>query len=309
MATKPSGPRPYAAGHFEMLLDGHKTTAFLKSVDGGYQKQQVIDEPTGSELNHIKHGGAWDIDPITIDFGLAGSYEVLKWIQGSWRHAWGTRNGEIIHADFNLKQTFVQEFSDAMILETTFPTLDGSSREAPNMKVTFQPEKIVVKQKAGAQVSAVGGMKQKSWLSSAFRLTLGTMQHLSKVNKIESFTIKQGVKKFYVGMDRFPTLEPTKIEYPNLVCTIAEAYAADLYKWHEEIIKGKSEKTGQIDGSIEFLTPDRGTTLFQLNLYEVGLASIKMLPTTANEDKIKRVQFELFIGRMDLDGTKGLGLE
>ena len=209
----------------------------------------------------------------------------------------------------NLKQTFVQEFSDAMILETTFPTLDGSSREAPNMKVTFQPEKIVVKQKAGAQVSAVGGMKQKSWLSSAFRLTLGTMQHLSKVNKIESFTIKQGVKKFYVGMDRFPTLEPTKIEYPNLVCTIAEAYAADLYKWHEEIIKGKSEKMGQIDGSIEFLTPDRGTTLFQLNLYEVGLASIKMLPTTANEDKIKRVQFELFIGRMDLDGTKGLGLE
>jgi T4-like virus tail tube protein gp19 len=300
--------RAYAAGHFEMAIDGHKTTSFLKSVEGGYSKQQVIDEPTGTEAMRIKHGGVWDIDPITIDFGLAGANEVLKWIQGSWRHDWSTRNGEIIHADFNLKQTFVQEFSDAMILETTFPTLDGSSREGAYMKVKFQPEKIVLKQKAGTQVSGLSGNKQKSWAASSFKLTIDGLSDLDKVNKIESFTIKQGVKKFYVGQDRFPTLHPTKIEYPNLVCNIAEVYAKDLLKWHQELSKGKAEQKAQLTGSLEFLSPEK-KPIFRLNLYEVGLASYQVLQSTANEDKIKRVKFELFVGKMDLDGAKGLGLE
>jgi len=306
--NKQTGPRAYAAGHFEMAIDGHKTTSFLKSVDGGYPKQKVIDEALGSENMRAKHGGTWEIDPITIDFGFAGASEVLKWIQGSWRKDWSTRNGEIIHADFNLKQTFIQEFSDAQITETTFPALDGSSREGAYMKVKFLPEKVVMKQKAGAQVTAIGGMKQKQWLSSSFRLNLDGIPDVDKVNKIEAFTIKQSVKAFYVGQDRFPTLTPTGIQYPNLICTIAEAYANDVLKWHQDNVKGKSEKQGQISGSLEFLNAEK-KTIFRLNLYEVGLASYQIVQTTANEDKLKRVKFELFVGRMDLDGGKALGLE
>ncbi|MFN0251842.1 MAG: phage tail protein [Kofleriaceae bacterium] len=304
----PTGLRPYSAGHFEILLDGHKTSSALKSVDGGWMKMQLIDEPTGSELNHVKHGGILDIDPVTIDFNMAGAYEILKWIQSSWRKEWSRRNGEIIHADFNKKQTFSQEFSDALITETTFPTLDGQSKEVPNMKVKFQPEKVVLTKKEGAQIKSNQGVKQKTWLASSFRLSIEGISNLDKVNKIEAFTIKQGVKKLYVGQDRFPTVEPTKIEYPNLVCTIAEAYGADLLKWHQDVMNGKKEAEGQLTGSLEFLNAAK-ESLFRLNLYEVGILSFSIVQATANEDKIKRVKFELFIGRMDLDGEKGLGLE
>ena len=234
----PTGLRPYTGGHFEMVLDGHKLASTFKSVEGGWPKQQVIDEPTGSELFHIKHGGIWDNDPITIDFGIAGSYEIFKWIQNSWRHEWQTRNGEIIHANFNKRQTFVQEFQDAHILETTFPTLDGQSRESSNIKVKFQPEKVVLKKldstSGGTQFPAVSAGKQKSWNASKFRLNLEGISNLDKVAKIDSFTIKQSVKKLYTGQDRFPELCPTKIEFPNLIGYIAESYSADLLKWHQE---------------------------------------------------------------------------
>jgi hypothetical protein len=290
-----------------MAIDGHKATSFLKSVDGGFPKQKLVDEATGSESGRIKHGGTWDIDPITIDFGLAGANEVLKWIQGSWRHDWSTRNGEIVHADFNLKQTFIQEFTDAQILETTFPTLDGSSREGAYMKVKFLPQTVVLKQKAGAQVTAIGGVKQKQWLSSSFRLNLDGIPDVDKCNKIESFTIKQAVQKFYVGQDRFPQLIPAGIQYPNLVCNIAEAYAKDLLEWHRKNMSGKKEKESQIGGSLEFLNAAK-KPIFRINLYEVGLVSYGVMQSTANEDKLKRVKFELFIGKMDLDG-KSIGLE
>ncbi|MGE0399295.1 MAG: hypothetical protein AB7T06_21465 [Kofleriaceae bacterium] len=307
-ASNPSGPRAYAGGHFEMAIDGHKTTSFLKSIDGGYPKQKIIEETHGGEIEKVKHGGTWEVEPLTFDFGLAGSDEVLKWIQGSWRRDWGTRNGEVIHADFNMKQTFIQEFLEAQILETTFPELDGSSKQGAYLKVKFLPQTVILKQKAGAQLAPLGGIKQKQWLASSFRLNIDGIPDADKVNKIESFTIKQSVKPFYTGQDRFPQLVPTAIQYPNLVCTIAEAYAKDLLKWHVENSKGKAEKKSQVGGSLEFLNAAK-KPIFRLNLYQLGLLDYKVMQSTANEDKLKRVRFELFVHKMDLDGAKGLGLE
>ena len=49
--------------------------------------------------------------------------------------------------------------------------------------------------------------------------------------------------------------------------------------------------------------------MFTIKLFEVGLVQYQIVQATANEEKIKRVKFELFIGRMDLDGGKGPGFE
>lgn len=303
-----TGPRAETGGHFEWKLDGKDISSILKSVEGGFPKQKIIDERIGSDAEHIKHGGTWEIDPITIDFGLAGAEHVLKWIQKSWQNDPSTCSGEIVHLNFNKRQTFVNEFSDAQILETTFPVLDGSSREGAYLKVKFLPQAVVLKQKAGPPVKLLTGIKQKQWLSSSFRLKLDNIGNLDKVNKIESFTIKQSVKPFYVGRDKFPTLIPTDIQYPNLSCTIAEAYAGDLLQWHESNVKGRSEKASQINGSIEFLNAAKNP-VFALKLTNVGLASLNIVQSTANEEKIKRVKFELFVGQMDLDSGSRIGFE
>ena len=291
-------------GHFELAIDGHPTTAYLKTVDGGYIRAGLMDEPIGPENHRIKHTSVASIEPFSVEFGLSGANDVLRWIQQSWRKEWSRRNGEIKHANFDLYQTFTHEFYDALITETTFPALDGASKDAAYLKVKIQPERVVTAKADGDQVKSNLGAKQKLWMCSSFRLHIDGIQDIEYTNKIESFTIKQGIKQLYTGLERFPQIEPTKIEFPALTCTIALGYADAILKWYDEaVVKGGSDPSLQKSGSLEFLSPDRKDVIFRINLYEVGLGHAQIPQSTANADQIKRVKFELYVGRMDLDGV------
>lgn len=296
--------KSYTAGHFELLIDGHKTTTFLKSVDGGWAKANVVDDPVGGNSNRVKHVSSLEVDPISVEFGLSGASHILEWIGGSWKRQWSRRNGQITHADFDLKQTFEHWFYDALITETTFPALDGASKDGGYLKCKIQPERVETKMTEGPQITGDYSPKQKLWTPSAFRFTLDQVDGLEYTNKIESFTIKQGVKKMYTGADRFPLIEPTKIEFPNLSGTISLGYADKLLQWHQDYIqKGKKDPAAQMSGAIEFLTPDRKTSIFRIKLFEVGLMSAAIQQATANADQIKRVKYEMFVGRMEIDTT------
>jgi hypothetical protein len=303
--------KSYTAGHFELVIDGHKTTTFLKSVDGGWAKANAIDDPVGADSGRIKHVSTVEVEPLSIEFGLSGASQILQWIQGSWNRQWSRRNGQISHADFDLNQTFEHWFYDALITETTFPTLDGSSKEGGYLKCKIQPETVVTKTTPpGTQVSSDYSIKQKMWSPSAFRFTLDQIDDLQYANKIESFTIKQGIKKMYTGADRFPQIEPTNVQFPNISGSISLGYADKLLQWHHDyIVKGKKDPKAQMSGAIEFLSPDRAKTIFRINLYQVGLLSAAVQQATANADQIKRVKFEMFVGSMKLDGPGALGLE
>lgn len=305
--TTPATKVPYSAGHFQLVLDGHPTTAYLKSIDGGHLRSSLIDEPIGPENMRIKHTSTVEIEPISMEFGIAGAAPIFKWIEASWKKEWSRRNGEITHANFDHKETYSHEFLDALITETTFPALDGASREAAYLKVKCLPEQVKLVKKGGPTLRAVMGPKQKQWIPSAFRLTLEGLDDLQYTNKIESFTIKQGVKKLYTGRDRLPQIEPTKIEFPNLTGTIALEYADNLLKWSEKYVHaGQADNVAQTSGALEFLSPDRRTTLFSINLFDVGLHGLQVMQSTANSDQIKRVKYELYVGRMELAGTAGL---
>ncbi len=302
--------RASTAGHFELKIDGHVSTAYLKAVDGGHVKTAVMDEPIGPENMRIKHGSVVEIEPITIDLGLSGASDVLKWIQNSWRKEFSRRNGQITHADFDLYKTYEHEFFDALIAETVFPALDGGSKDAAYLKIKVQPERIVTKKvQGGSRVNSNLGEKQKMWTASSFRLKIDTIPEFEYTNKIESFTIKQGIKKLYTGEDRFPQIEPTKIEFPHIIGTLAAHYVEALQKWHDASnLVGTADPKVQKHGSIEFLGP-KNQVLFRIELYEVGLVHLSMTPSTAGSDQIKRMKFEMYVGRMDLDGQGVLGLE
>jgi hypothetical protein len=313
MGTDSSTRASFAAGHFEFQIDGDNSIAFLKNLDGGWAKAALIEESTGQDLTQIKHTSVVDLDPFSIEFGLSGALPMIKWIQDSWRRDWARRNGQITHANFNLYQTFEHQFYDALIQEATFPALDGSSKEAAYLKCKIMPERVLTKQIDGsnlrvAQQSTLA--KQKMWLASAFRFSIDGMDDMKYTNKIESFTIKQGIKKMWTGHDRFPTLTPTNLKFPNISGTLSAAYSKSLFEWHDKaVMKGSKDPAMQKTGSLEFLTPDRNDTIFRINMYEIGILGASMQQSTANQDQIKRAKFELHVGRMDIDGGSVLGFE
>ena len=301
MSSKPLSSRAFSAGHFELTLDGLRGTSYLKSVEGGFIKGNVAEEPIGPENLRIKHITMVEIEPISIELGLAGARDILAWIQTSWRKLPTNHCGQITHADFNLNSQRETGFYGAIITETTFPTLDGSSKEAGYLKVKLQPERVQeLPASLGTKLQGNMGKKQKSWIPSAFRLNLDGLD-CSMVSKIEGFTIKQGVKKFATGESRFAELAPTKIEFPNLVCYMAASYAKSLEAWQQGSLgQEKSAPMMERTGSIDFLSADRSRTLFSIILQEVGLVSLSLPRSEANQDQIKRVRFEMYVGRMDL---------
>jgi hypothetical protein len=305
----PNTKTSYTSGHFELEIDGHKSTAYLKSCEGGWMRAAVIDEPVGGDAYRIKHMATVDVEPIKIEFGLAGANDMLSWIKGSWARKFSRRDGQITHADFNLNGTYSHEFHQALVVETTFPTLDGSSHEGGYLTCQLQPEWCVTKVLPGTQkISGPEPMQQKMWTTSAFRLLIDGLDDMQYTNKLDGFTIKQGIKKMYVGEQRFPQIEPTKIEFPPLTGTISLAYAGQVLQWYNDYIQtGKRDDQSQRSGAIEFLAPNRKDVLFRINLYEVGIAFAGIEKSTANSDGIKRCKFELYVHHMELDGSGGLG--
>jgi hypothetical protein len=296
--------KSFTSGHFELEIDGHKSTAYLKSVDGGHVVANAIDEPIGTHNQRIKSISTLEVDPFTLDFGISGAKDILKWIRSSWDKKYTRRNGVITHANFDLQRTYEHEFFDALITETTFPALDGAAKDTAYLKVKIQPERVVERKiPPGAKVSPQGGIKQKLWTANSFRLTIDGLNGFEYTNKIEAFTIKQGVKKSFVGESRFPQIEPTKIEFPHIVGTIGLDYADDLLKWRDDYHRdGGAEVPNQRSGELEFLGPDKKQVIFSINLFEVGIHKVALQQSQANQDSIKRVKYELYVGRMEMDG-------
>jgi hypothetical protein len=304
--------RTYSAGHFELIIDGHVSTAYLKSVEGGFVRTAPLDEPIGPDLQRIKHSNVVEIEPFSLDCGFAGAGDVLRWLQASWRKDFNRRNGQITHAGFDLKKTFEHEFFDALITEAAFPTLETTAKEPAFLKLKIQPERIASKKSSSGSVQGTITPKQKLWNPAAFRFNIDGLDPaiMKYVSKVEGFTIKQGIKKFYTGNDRFPQIEPTKIDFPNLTCTMPVEFADPIIKWYDDyVVKGQSDLKAQKTGSIEYLSPDRKDVLFAINLYEMGIVHGSILPSPANADQIKKYKFELYVGRMDIDGSGNLGLE
>jgi len=134
----------YAAGNFELRIDGCAPTAYVKSIGGGWSRANIGNEAVGSHSQRIKHITSVEIEPITVEFGLAGAKDMLRWIQGSWKRKDDhRRGGQITYADFDMRAMFEHQFDRALITETTFPTLDGASKQGGYLKCKLQPESVV----------------------------------------------------------------------------------------------------------------------------------------------------------------------
>ena len=57
----------YASGHFELRIDGHKSTAYVKSVEGGWSRANIVDDAHGPDPQRVKQISSVDIDPISIE--------------------------------------------------------------------------------------------------------------------------------------------------------------------------------------------------------------------------------------------------
>jgi hypothetical protein len=188
-----------------------------------------------------------------------------------------------------------RQFTNALLTETTIPAMDGASREPAYITLKFAPE-FIRSVKASGKVTADYKMEQKIFLPSNFILKIDGLD-CSKVTKIESFTVKQGVASKDIGSARDSQKEPGKLEFPNLKITMAETAAQSFIDWHETfVIKGINDESKEKKGSLTLLSPNRQKELLKIEFFNMGIFRIQ--PDTTGTDQIKRVTVELYVERM-----------
>jgi len=293
--------RSYVSGNFFLTLDGAKC-GFLKSVDGGGVTAEVIQEPAGPKYFVKKHIGQPKYENFTLQVGFSMDKALYEWIAQSWKMQYQRKNGSIVTMDRTLMPTAERQFNQALITETTIPAMDGSSKEPAYMTVKFSPEytRNVAATGGKADYGEYGKNEQKMFLPSNFKLDIDGLD-CSKVNKVESFTVKQTTVTDDIGDARDYTKEPGKLEFPNLKITLAEVNAQSWIDWHKTfVIEGKNDEAFEKGGMLTLLSPNQQKPLMRIKFYNLGIFRLQPDKAEANADQIKRIEVELYVERMEL---------
>jgi len=263
--------------NFVLELDG-KLAGRLFSVDGGTVRTQIIDEPIGLHNERIKHTSQFDLQPLVLICGTGMSQVFYKWIAGAFDGRGQQRmSGAVILLDQNSKPRARREFYNAIVVEVVLPALDSSQKDSAYMQVTIQPEQGRTDSTSETvDLGVYAARLAKNWYINGFRFQIeGLVTDSQHVTHIDSIDLKQGMKKMYTGQDRFPQIEPTKVEFPNINFEVPATHGEGFLKWYNESVKGNGTSVQPRSGSIEFLAPGSNTPYFGLGLNGVGPFSLQ----------------------------------
>src|SRR5687767_3921125 len=290
--------RSYVAGNFLLNIAGVKT-GFVRSVDGGGISADVINEAQGPTYFTKKHIGQPKYEPMMLQVGFGMNKAIYEWIAASWAMNYQRKNGAIVACDYKLDAVSQREFFNALLTETTIPACDGASKEPAYLTVKLAPEYTRYSKASGKAAAELGKGEQKLWLPANFRLEIDGID-CTKVNKIDSFTVKQAAIADKLGDARDYLKEPGKLEFPNLKIQISEIAAATWQAWHEDfVIKGNNGEDKERKGRIVFLSPNRQQELLEIKLSNIGICKLEPTKSEANADQIKRVSAELYCEKME----------
>lgn len=291
--------RSYVAGKYAIELDGINA-GWVWSVEGGHATADVVVEKMGSDHLQRKHIGNVKYEDMTVTCGTGMSKAFYTWIQDSFDHKYSRKNGAAITADFNYKEHSRINFFNALITEIGMPAQDAASKDAAKMTIKFANEYTRYLPAKGGGASIGGGKfpanaaVQKQWKNNTFRLVIDGFD-CTRVNKIEALTVKQKVIEQAVGEMRDYEKEPGHVEIPNLVFTLPESHAEEVFKYHEDfVIKGNCSQDKEKGGTLTYLAQDLKTELFSLTFVQLGIFKCTPDKTDAGSEQVRRVKVEMY---------------
>jgi hypothetical protein len=293
--------RAYAAGKFALTLGG-TAILWLKRVEGGTATSPVVVESPGADRISAKHIAGVQYENIALTTDLQ-SKTLNDWIAASWKGGAGRQSGSILAATYDYSIVSEREFTDALLVETTLPTLDVGSKDAAQIIVKLAPEHTRLKPGSG-KAALTENKAAKRWLLSNFRFEMTGVDG-TRVNKIDSFTVRQSTSENPVGEMRDYEKTPSSIEFPNLRITFAASAAQTWLEWHEDfVVKGNNGTDKERNGAIVYLDQSRTAELGRVNLSNCGIFRLAPEKVEAGSENIQRMVAELYCERMDLSVTK-----
>jgi hypothetical protein len=248
-----------------------QSAGLIQKIEGGNPSSVTQESPADRAA---RRSGIVKYEAITITCGGGlgkAFYELLaNTIAGQQSEG---EDGSILYADEEGSVISRLNFFDAWIDKIDFPGVDATSKAQETLKVKFDIDRSV---KRPGGIYKFTPEERKSWLASNFRFTIDGIEGL-RPKSIQPLTWKQTLADAPAGTRQ--RLIAKGFTISDLVITVPEAQAQVLVKWRQ----ASSKK----DGTLEYLSPDLQTTLFQLDFK--GLAIKTMTPNVMSTSREMRV--------------------
>lgn len=290
--------RTAGADRFWMNLAGVLCTN-VKTVSGGAITAPVIEQKAVGGGFPEKHIGPPAYEEFVVRVGLSSIPDLYAWIASSWTTSPERRDGSVVTADADGNATSERRFTNARVTGVTVPTLDGSSKDAGYLAVTFEPE-LIRTQPGSGKVPASTAKPAKQWLCSNFRFELDGIE-TTRVATIESFTVTNAGVQDVVGDGRDVTREPTRPQFPNLVVSVSAASAQSWQTWFDDfVVGGDNDRSKEKSGAIVLLASDMSTELGRIALHDVGICALRPPALGDTTQTVARFSAELYCDWMEL---------
>jgi hypothetical protein len=308
----PIDKKSFAAGHFSLMVDeSYNQTGLVKSVEGGFLKAASTEEPMAGFHLRGKHASTREFDPLSIEFAMAGARWALSQIEAVINNREHKAvSGTLIHADINMKEQFSFAFRDARLVEATFPKCDAKSKELCTLKTKLMPEVMDFNIGAGPTMSQQPLHNEKQWQCNAFRLTLdGYKAATDWCTSVEALTFKVNAKPLQTGPFRLPEVISTKVEMPKLSFMVPLGHAAPILAWYKRAVMNTDGLADgdryETTGSLEFLDQSKRNTVYEIDFDGVGIESIALQKSDANQAATKMLKVDCYITSVKLRAISG----
>ncbi len=285
--------RTYVAGKFALDIDGYNV-GFLKSFDGLGMSGEVVANDLGPDNLQKKHIANIGWTPGKAKIGIGMGKGMYDWIRASFEKGHITKNGTLTAADFDYNAQSQLSFYNALITKVGFPKLDGASKEAAYFDVEFDAEQVRWAKAGGERIKGNVGPKQKAWLCSNWRLSIGSLP-CQRVGTIDAFTWECKVASDQIGTFREYTKHPAKVTTPDLTFTVSYAdfqpWADAAKKW---FVDGEHLEEHEMTGVLEMLDPTMKQPIGQIEFLNLGFKKFENEPLEANSEKIKRFKVTMY---------------
>ena len=295
---------PRVAESFALRLDGSAapTTGLVAGVSGGVFTADVIEHHSGADPFARKMLGPRRHEDIEIEVGAAMPDPVFEWIAASWGPSPPSMDGAVLGFDATFKLQREQGFLDALIAETTFPALDGASKQMGRIGVRITPRELLppVKPPPGTKLGfTLGKSPHKAWQVAAFKLQLDGLS-TTHVARIDAFAVRRSIER---AQGPGATIKPGRTSFPNLRVWLAASGADAWHAWHRHfLIDGNNTDADEKDGAIHLLAPNL-SPIATIKLHGVGIFRIAPAPEDPEGgpgQMVARVVADLYCERMQL---------
>ena len=293
--------RSATTGRF-LLEVGNSRAAFLKSFNGFAFEGEHAKIDHGPENFQTKHLTTFKYSDAKAKIGMSQTGELADWIVASFKKQCLTKSGAFTAANFDYKATHRIEFRDALMKEIAFPKLEGNSKEAGYMDITFQAEDVQHLKANGEDIKGDYNTSSKMWQPWNFRLEIAGLEDACKrVSSIDPLTFKQSVVRDDIGPLRISTIHAAKVELGNLKIAVSAADSEPWAQWADAWFRqGKCLTGDHKDGAIVFLGPG-GDDIGRIELKQLGLIKFDAGEHTANAETIKRITVEMYLQEAEIN--------